>query len=947
MTFSRPLLLFILTFVILGCSGQVEDKNSELSNKEKKDLLVKKKESLEVTSLDFENSDAIREDNREDSNIVGKYYTMKVCLKDTDLVKGLGSRPVTIDNVRHYTDTDGCVRWDHELDIDLKTLDRCKVFTKKIRFSNGKKKTLRYSIDYLNDKVTDLDKSKGCLATQKHTKSSKLLSPIEAGKIDLYYGSVLTKIRTDIRWIKHQTVLNSCLKVTKSGRPLAHTRVMLTATNKETGEVSKIDKPFTTNSGGCFSTDFVSEYEQFKHSHWMPVDLEFEVQTGDLSGSVLKRQVFINPWEPSRIHYGIGVPGRMPKEIEFKNDYAKLHMDGVMYILIGNDANELKVNDYLGLTVSKSYQVVLNPYINREHRYTRNAKPIERIVHDGKFKLSMAILAPKGKELNMTKDNFEDFEYVTGAQKIVNIKNGIINEIVNIPFKMTDMPRLSLRTMTVFKIEPVGDTGLQNSIVTGFFKARIAWIKTNVFQAEELNIPGDVDKTWDYVSKRRDGKADVTLEQVDSTCSTMKKIEKSTCVKGLNEIVTNGVDQRSIAYNKYIGDILKRLGDQTAKQRELKRMMSISAKTIYANHLNKVLGDKIEIINTDQARRKGIQLTSQDMKPLFPKNGSVYTLKKAPKLAHELCKYGHTKDGEYTEGFFGKKKVRYNSCLRNPDHYFAIKPIRHVEKVNKIGKFYSTGYAIYVGERYGTSKGERSTYAESIYAAVDIGAKTPSLGPFSLGFKAGKSFSQTESESEGFDFGENIGSSKNIGVEKFVIDVNGTMERCVLIVSKDYLDVKEAARRRAGLIGGYSALGASYGYEDDYYRPMTNLDTNFYLCDKRKHNEVFSEAWYFLQSRIEANFATDYDSNIERRLLKVIRGTRSFYELRESIRDLTTKNLLMDNIAHGTPEDMLIGNWGHLVNTPVDDSTKASFLKNNFEGSFPGTIEGLGGVRAE
>lgn len=996
MTFFRTLFIYsFFIFIAAGCSTKVEDKNSKGSQTEIEDLAdgsegdtdkntnqendesetVKSNtpkvnpegKSIEVDSFLIQSLNETREDSSADSNLLSKYYSLKACFSDRNIVKGLGQRVVRVDGKMLKTDLNGCVYFEHDIKIDYNESNSCKVFEKEVRFSKNKMKRVKYSIDYLTNQVTDLAISRGCVSTISKTKGTKRSSSIELGNVGLRYGNLLTKVRSDKRNINHETIIESCIKVSKTGKNLRNTNIKLTATNSETGQISNGMGFLKTNSIGCFSTSIQSIYEQFRNSHWMDIDLRIDVLSGPLKGKGTNKVVYINPWEEFRTQYGRG-NGSKPTQIPFKNKYSKVHMDGVMYIQIGNNTKEMSVSDYLGLTISKKYQVVLNPYIDREHRYTKGKAPIERSIYKGKFKLSLLLLAPKNGAMEINKNNFEDFEYVTGAETVVEANNGIINAMINIPFNMVDLPRLAVRTMSIFKVEPLGDTGLRSTLVTGFFKARIAWIKTNVLQDDGLNTNSFIDKQWKSHFKDQKTKS-FTREEINETCSNSSKsdnaeagnhnaengtneVEFADCIGGLNEILASGYDQKTFDYKKFIGQMFQKLEVQKRKAKSRSRQ-EITAKSIYVNQLKKHYED-ITILDTESAASEKYKMNfkTEDFDTILPQNGSVETM--TENMIEEICRYAITKDDAYEPGFlWGYRKKSWQHCLDKPAKFFGIKPVRHINKVNSIGDSYANGFAIYTGERYGVSKSEKDSISTSTTYSVsaDIGIKLPLPKSVSdilgIGAKVGVSKSRSESHSvgSGYAVAENIGTSKNLGVEKFVVDLNISSQRCFLVVSKDHLDLKLSMQRHANAPRGpYGDIGIDTLDEanHDYYFPKTNLNVNLYICDKNDKNENFTESWFFIQSRIDSAVARDYDGVNERKLLKVIRGDKSYREFRTALRSISEQSLALDNIGYGTPEAQLVEAWGHLLGDKLSDEDAAKFLLRNVEGSFPGTIEGNG-----
>ncbi len=935
MKFFNVLLIHLfLLGVFIGCSGSVEDKNMGLSKDEKVDLGRASAEdnNIEVTAMSFDSQQVNRESEDKNSNIMSKFYSVKVCLNDRKLVKGFGNRTVWVDGKAQVTDSAGCIRISHDIPYDYSDNNVCKAYKRELKLAKNRKRTLSYSINFHEDRIYNHDHSRSCGASTVKAKKSIAQDEIFLKDVFLTYGKNLSRIRSDVRFIKHETKVQSCLDITKTSEPLANTRIKVMATNKETGEISTADyASLRTDNKGCFTTDFISSYEQFRNSHWMEVDLKIIVMSGQLRGKSTHRSVYINPWEPSRLVYGIGEIGRRPNEIPFKSKYAKFHMDGVMYIQIGNDTKNMQINDYLGLTISKSYQVVLNPYVDREHRYTPGAKPIEKLFPEGKFKLSMVLLAPKEGDMEINKHNFEDFEFITGAQKIVSLKNGIINELMNIPFKMTDLPRLAVRTMSIFKVEPLEDIGLESTVVTGFFKARIAWIKTNVLQSTDLNIPNYVDKTWRSIYEGA-SKKDISAEEMSSNCSISKELSKDTCLKGITEIINSDVDAKTIAYREYVDRMFNKLTLQKSDlYSKVGAKQSIPAKTIYTNYLKKNYKN-LEIYNIRELKRKkGISITSADFDQLFPENKTDQVLTRS--MLTQLCKELKKKKSYASRfGHAGMGLNRdYNACLKSPHEFFALKGTRHVKKVNKIGESYSNGFSIDFGERYGVSSGESDSFDESssTFVAADAGLKIPLplVGDFlGLGVKVGKNWQTRVGHSihDGYSYTENISTHKNLGVEKFIVDIDINVERCILIQSLPRLN---KIRREA---------------DDDHYLTAEDAKTTTLVCDPKVVSETYTESWYFVQSRIESSIARDYDGVKERKLLKVLRGSTNFKELRKALRKISENSLVVDNIGHMTPEDELVRNWGFLLGDNLSDDEAAKFLTENVEGSFPGTIEGDG-----
>lgn len=203
----------------------------------------------------------------------------------------------------------------------------------------------------------------------------------------------------------------------------------------------------------------------------MTKGLTISIPFRTFQGETTSRIFYVNPWEQERNLFGMDSKNKTPEENP-KKVYNKFHIDGVMYIQIGNDIENFKVNNYLRLTISKSYQIVLNPKINRGHLFNNKTRRYAK-VRNSKFRLSFIVLAPNKADIELTHKNFHKFKYITNAESVIDVKDRTINSLINLPIKLTDLPKLATRTVSVFKLKPLSDTGLRETLITGFFKAKI------------------------------------------------------------------------------------------------------------------------------------------------------------------------------------------------------------------------------------------------------------------------------------------------------------------------------------------------------------------------------------------------------------------------------------------------------------------------------------------
>ncbi|CAM9900047.1 unnamed protein product, partial [Chrysoparadoxa australica] len=402
----RLLSLCVLVF-LYSCKSDVKDKTPQAAQN-----------VLTVERLSLENKQTIRETNAVSAVITKKYYSVKACLTENALGQKMDRREVTVNGHAlrsNMTDTSGCIFWDHTFDFDYSGVGRCKILKQIINIPGAQAgTTLNYAIDLLTDEITDLSRGKGCTILEEEDVNANVKNDRGAlvlERVNLYWTGQEDTVRSDKKFLSYRTSVESCIKARVTNQPVANSAIEITIHDRE-----GIDEPIViqddTDEKGCFSTQYSSKYEQFKWSHWLQKDFSVEIKSGPLKFERAGTLLYVNPYEPARLIFGIDAswdPAPMENPLKENN---RIHIDGVMYIQIGNDQNEFKVNDFLGLTVSKSYQVVLNPRLDLGHRFQKD-KPRYVKMPDGKFRLKFMLLAPERADIDMNEENFRDFTYIS------------------------------------------------------------------------------------------------------------------------------------------------------------------------------------------------------------------------------------------------------------------------------------------------------------------------------------------------------------------------------------------------------------------------------------------------------------------------------------------------------------------------------------------------------
>ncbi|CBW26634.1 putative exported protein [Halobacteriovorax marinus SJ] len=862
-------------------------------------------------------------------------FTLRACLKDPTGVRNLNAKTVTISGIGGslQTDASGCVTWSEVKKIDYSKVVNCKEETRTLSIpEEGTSVVLKYAIDPTENTFTDLTKvgAKGCQnennsALTKNDMESKLI--LDEVKLAIKANSTIHK-RSDTKYQEYQMEFSSCLYARRTEAAIKNRNIEVTFYVPEIEETNKIN--VETNHKGCFKYRTNTKYEQHNYSHWMNAKFTAKVLEGPLAEEEVETGLLLNPWDNDLVDQRFGKAQENPLK-----ETSRFQINGVMYILIGNNVNNFSVNEHLNLTVSKTYQIVLNPRIDRGHRFNT---PRFADVEGGRFKLKFMILAPNNAEMEIDKNNFENFTYITGAEKEVEVVNGTINTLIDLPIKVSDMPRMALRTVSVFKLEPIDkEIGLRQRVVTGFFKAKIPWIKTNVMSNDALNESSTDSPSTRYTPEAHQtttGKVNNSILEGEVSASDFFDVEN------LTDVEKNETDIQAKQFKNYIEYLFDNLNLFT-EERAFTSKFKQSSKDIYIAQKQATtekfkmlsISEAQELLKTKKLENRLIYIAKE-----FKKTGK-FNLLSSGKTSEEinafkksLCTLALGEKNSVQPAFLGgtKPSVHMNSCMKDPQAYMNLEVKRHVDTVEKVNPKYSNGFNFSVGSRFSIYEGQSTSEYTSIRSGIDAAVKIPFGEFFGLGIRLfdiskGVNYSTNENQS----FGDDVSESKSIGVEKFAVDVTAKYNHCLLISPKTYTTTSYS---------NYSyRYGGSYGGVKN-----TTFDGNTYYMCSRPYEDTLEESWYYLQSFTSGtSYFRDSFGPTEIKLIKVIRGYKNYLKFRDALRDETKQYLYVDSTGIETPDNKVYDNWKHLINED-EGQTKGDVVNlviDNTEGSLPGTIE--------
>lgn len=266
--------------------------------------------------------------------------------------------------------------------------------------------------------------------------------------LSMYLGGYDTE-HDDSRAIKRViTKWIGCFKIKADMSSISNQIIEMKILDEEGEVVQEVVNK--TDLKGCLRANIYTEYDQFQPVRWLSRRLIIRAVDGPLKGQVLGRDIYINPWVGGWNHSWDSRAGEPPQNPV--GDTAKLHLDQVRYTFLGNREDGYSVNKYLDLSVKKSYLIEISPKINRGHSFSTN-----RIIEDintGRFILRMSVLAATKGDIELNDKNTDDFKFISGHEKDVEVINGKIITTMDLPFRFDELTQSAARTIAVLELTP-------------------------------------------------------------------------------------------------------------------------------------------------------------------------------------------------------------------------------------------------------------------------------------------------------------------------------------------------------------------------------------------------------------------------------------------------------------------------------------------------------------
>ncbi|MDD0853037.1 hypothetical protein HBN50_08015 [Halobacteriovorax sp. GB3] len=855
MKFSKLLGFLLTAGALYGCSASV-DENKEESVKTISNL-------VQMTSLRIESIQKIRESETSLHTITAKSYTMKACFKEKALGKKIQFKDVILEGKSFpkslkSTDVEGCVTWEEFTEMDYTRSRGLIEYTRKISIADTNlSREINFGIDPLEDKLVRLDHSINRTSTIMRKMDASQI--IDIAQINAYFKSYTTPQYGSIPVVGFKANIKTCLRVGASADRLQGEEVEATLTNLETGEEMTI--PQKTDNFGCVDLTFDSSYERYSVPRYIPYNLSFKAVNPSFMGVTSEREICLSPWQPNGIFGHDTRSGACPENPIQRAP--KLHFNDVRYVYMGNKDDGFNVNKYLDMEMTKSFLIRLHPVIDYGHNFS-NERHYSQI-YSGRFKLNFILLSPKENHLDITEENIDDWQVLSGDEKEVEIVDGVIKQRIDLPLSFHNLSRAVHRTYGVIMLSPTRDSeysDLKPVMAAGLFDAAARHFGT-VLQ---------------------------------------------TSVGIGEEFKTNFLSEK--LYGKF------KNFKQTLKNNNLKSNWKASPlEVFYALHNKTENYDDLDSLELKMFNKiwqhRGIKLSEKDFKDLT--SGLATREQK-----RNFCQIYYIENLKSLRGrALTEMKSQFRDCTIDPDKFFNFKSFEHIIAITGKAEKNVGGYGFSETDRLNVNTGFCMNYNNStrfstskrIGTDLGIGMKIPlPLDALSIGggMKLDYSMMWGTDESTGSSNRGCVNRNKNLNVDKLSLRFKARTKSCLLVQVKEY-DKEE-----------YSP-----SWFDSNTRALrkvvsTTEKERIHLCANKDEDKEISENWYFIgEEGQHVHPLRDKWDIRENMLHKVIRGEANYTKWMKIMTDETKKIFLVKKDKFEDPMKYFDSIYSNDINVPL------------------------------
>ncbi len=740
MTFSKKLWMTLtLSALLAGCSATVDDEVSADGQMSQ----------IHLNTLSLEGSQNEFNDMLSPLVATDKNFTIKACVVDSALLLSLPGKTFNVDGQEIVSDGSGCLRFNKKISLSYKGAQRFYKYHSTITEpSSGEEIAFSYAINPWDGTFVNLADHPNFDENQISALKSDQAEGFSIERLSVTFGGFLGKADGGARYATVLSKVNANTMIPISGKSLAGQLFIASVYDEESGET--FEKEIRSETNGQVFIHIPSKYEQHSPNRWIKKELVLRAIGGPFDGQEKRSCYYINPWQPTGLFGWECRRGQPPESPDMSQ--SRLYLDTMKFNYMGNDPDGFRINKYLELSMVKSYLIEVMPSIQLAHDF--NGDVANRRIMSGRFKMSLMVLWPRNGQLALTPENKDNFEFLTGITKEVEVMNGLIRTQVDLNFNFYDLPKAATRTMAVVKLESLDDPdNLLPAVVSGPFISTSRNFNSFLVSTEKSPTEQKLDGLGLY---------DPIVETFDKILDVPFKRPPLS-------------PWRNMTGQEIFDLVHKKPADGS---NEIKEISQIKQKTLLA-------------------------LNDQDRANIFKGDLTLETQRKLCELVSEQIPLPQN---DYQRRFYRQMRpnafdIRKMDCLRDPSKLFKTRIFKSVVEITEQPRrVYSATdrMAVGVGFQVFKTDSERvsDSYRYNIGASVSAKISIPLLDWFSIGGGAGYDYSHTESVDLTTGSGHNANGNRTrfMYAEELTFGFKARSKTCALIeilptrIQKDNLE---------------------------------------------------------------------------------------------------------------------------------------------------------------
>ena len=498
---NRPLFILfsLILWGFLSCSSKVED-SSSVDGATSSSFIVG---IFKVSTTEETGMNPISTLKR------GKVINFTSCLKDATYLSAIQNQNFVVsggnEEIRVKTDHNSCIHWSEQITIDnlesmgyvetSRTITGVGNYTGSVTIPLAIKIRENGPSAVIDLRYHDIPRSTNA-AKARDEEISFVMGEVEVSPAI----SIMSQEDLMEAYRRIQVQISAVIMDSEGNGVSNHPFKMVFTDDPDFSKIDwdKVSVTQCRDTSGKHITSSMVEYKRFAGEYYMQRFIVVKSMEAPFKDVIKAREVYINPWQWwGRFFFWDSkwdVPGQVPLHKKAEKRTPQLMVQEIALSYTGNDENSYSLNQYMDLTFKKNYQITFRPCLNRKMSYRPGYDgAIYERIHIAQLKAKLVLVRPKNGVLDLKKleeqgiKGLDDYEYVTGTEVLLEVKEGLAQDNFSFEFDFRQTPFMVTRSLLLAEIGPADpEWDVEPVVVTITMKAGEFWITEGALFATEL-----------------------------------------------------------------------------------------------------------------------------------------------------------------------------------------------------------------------------------------------------------------------------------------------------------------------------------------------------------------------------------------------------------------------------------------------------------------------------